>query len=83
MSKQKSSLLEEAKDNRRLSGRTPLIVQVANTMTPEERKELVEALDDPTIPNAALSRVLRRRGHNISPSAIGQYRRGEIVRVIA
>jgi len=83
MSKQKASLLEEAKADQRLSGRTPLLILAAQQMTAEERKELIEALDDMSIPTAALSRALKRRGHNISASAIGQYRRGEIIRVVA
>jgi tRNA U54 and U55 pseudouridine synthase Pus10 len=83
MSKTKPSLLEEAKTDYKPSGRTPIIVRAAKSMSEAERKELLEALSDPTVTNAALSRVLKRRGHNISPASVGQFRRGEIAHVIA
>jgi len=66
-----------------VSGRTPLLIQCISQMDDTDRKELLDALDDVTISSAAISRALKRRGHNISASAIAQYRRGEIVRVIA
>jgi uncharacterized membrane protein len=83
MSKPKVSLLEEAKTDYKPSGRVPVLVQVAKTMSESERKELVEALNDPTITTAALSRALKRRGYNVSASSVGQFRRGEIAHVIA
>jgi hypothetical protein len=82
VSKEKRSLLDDARNEHQPSGRVPLLIRVAQTMSETERKELVEALDDVTVSAASLSRALRRRGHNVSASAIGQYRRGEIVRVI-
>lgn len=83
MSKQKSGLLEEVRADRPPSGRTPLLLQVASRMNEAERKELLEALNDPTISAAAISRALKRRGHVISAGAINQFRRGEIIHEFA
>lgn len=83
MSKQKPRLLEEIKADRLVSGRVPLLIQLVSTMTEEERQDLLDAINDVTISSAAISRALKKRGHMISASAIGQYRRGEIVRELA
>lgn len=83
MSKPKPRLLEEIKADRRVSGRVPLLIQLVSTMSDDERKDLLDAINDVTISSAAISRALRKRGHMISASAIGQYRRGEIVRELA
>lgn len=83
MSKPKPRLLEEIKADRRVSGRVPLLIQLVSTMSDDERKDLLDAINDVTISSAAISRALKKRGHMISASAIGQYRRGEIVRELA
>lgn len=83
MSKPKPRLLEEIKADRAPSGRVPLLVQVASTLSAEERKDLMDAITDITISSAAISRALKKRGHMVSASAIAQYRRGEIVHELA
>ena len=83
MSKAKSSLLEEVRADRVPSGRTPILIQVASRMEANERKELLEAINDSSISAAAISRALKRRGYTISPAAINQFRRGEIVHEFA
>ena len=83
MSKPKQRLLEEIKADRLVSGRVPLLIQLVSTMSDEERKDLLDAINDITISSAAISRALKKRGYMISASAIGQYRRGEIVHELA
>jgi hypothetical protein len=83
MSKTKPSLLEELKVERTPSGRVPYLIQTMKQMGEQERKELIEALQDVTITSASISRALKRRGHNISSGSIAQYRRGEIVHEFA
>lgn len=83
MSKPKPSLLEEIKADRAVSGRVPLLIHVAASMSANERQELLDAINDATISSAAISRALKKRGHMISASAIAQYRRGEIVHELA
>jgi hypothetical protein len=51
-------------------------------MDETDRKELVEALDDPLVPAPAISRVLERRGIDLDSSSINKYRRGEFAHVI-
>lgn len=83
MSKPKPRLLEEIKADRPPSGRTPLLIQVAHKLEPEDRKDLWAVLGDPTVTSSAISRALKKRGHNISAGAIAQFRRGEIVHEFA
>ena len=83
MSKPKPRLLEEIKADRPPSGRVPLLIQVLSTMNQDERKDLLDAINDVTISSAAISRALKKRGQMISASAIAQYRRGEIVHELA
>jgi hypothetical protein len=51
-------------------------------MDETDRKELVEALDDYTIPAPTISKVLERRGIDLDASSINKYRRGEFAHVI-
>lgn len=84
MSKQNGNLLSELKaEQRSISGRVPTIVSIANQMSEQDRKDLLEALNDLTITAPMISRALKKRGFNITPGSINQYRRGEIVHVIS
>lgn len=79
----KQSLLSEIRSERNVpSGRTPKIKRVLDGMDETDRKELVEALDDPLVPAPAISRVLERRGIDLDSSSINKYRRGEFAHVI-
>ena len=83
MSKQKPSLLEEVRAERLVSGRPPTLTRIADSLSEQDRGELIEALADLSISAAAIARSLTRRGYKISPAAVQAYRRGEIVRGIA
>lgn len=84
MSKQeKLSLLNEIRSETKThSGRYPRIFQVIDSLDEADRKELVEALDDYTIPAPAITKVLQRRGIDLDASSISKYRRGEFAHVI-
>lgn len=74
--------MEEIKSSRTVSGRIPLIYQIMNKLEKQDKEDLINALNDPTIPAPAISVALEKRGHRISIGSINQYRRGEIVHVI-
>ena len=79
----KQSLLSEIRSEKVVpSGRIPRIQRVLESMDETDRKELVEALDDHTIPAPTISRVLERRGIDLDSASIGKYRRGEFAHVI-
>jgi len=78
----KQSLLNEIRSEKYVpSGRTPKIKRVLDGMDETDRKELIEALDDYTIPAPTISRVLERRGIDLDSSSINKYRRGEFAHV--
>jgi len=79
----KQSLLSEIRTEKTIhSGRVPRIIRVLEGMDDTDRKELVEALEDYTIPAPTISRVLERRGIDLDSSSINKYRRGEFAHVI-
>ena len=79
----KQSLLNEIRTEKTIhSGRVPRIIRVLEGMDETDRKELVEALEDYTIPAPTISRVLERRGIDLDSSSINKYRRGEFAHVI-
>lgn len=78
----KQSLLNEIRSEKTVpSGRIPRIKRVLDGMDETDRKELVEALDDYSIPAPTISRVLERRGIDLDASSINKYRRGEFTHV--
>jgi hypothetical protein len=79
----KQSLLSEIRSEKTVpSGRIPRIQRVLEGMDEADRKELVEALDDYTIPAPTISKVLQRRGIDLDAASINKYRRGEFAHVI-
>lgn len=83
MSKQRSGLLEEVKGDRPVSGRTPVLLQIAEQLNENDKKDLIEAVNDHSISSASIARALKRRGFNITPGIIQAYRRGDVVRELA
>lgn len=79
----KQSLLNEIRSETATpSGRYPRICRVLDGMDEADRKELIEALDDYTIPAPTISKVLQRRGIDLDAASINKYRRGEFAHVI-
>jgi hypothetical protein len=80
---EKLSLLNEIRSEATTpSGRYPKICRVLDGMEEADRKELVEALDDYTIPAPTITKVLQRRGIDLDSASISKYRRGEFAHVI-
>ena len=82
MNKPNAKLLNEISDNQyQPSGRIPLLVKIIEQLEGEDRKDLLEALDNTMYSAASIARALNLRGYNIKPAAINTYRRGEMVHV--
>ena len=78
----KQSLMDEIKNNRPIRGKIPLVFQIINKLDGQDKEDLINALNDPTIPTPSICAALEKRGHKISIGSINQYRRGEYVHVI-
>ena len=82
MNKPNAKLLNEISDNQyQPSGRIPLLVKIIEQLEGEDKKDLLEALDNTMYSAASIARALNLRGYNIKPAAINTYRRGEMVHV--
>ena len=79
----KQSLLSEIRSETTTpTGRYPRICRVLEGMDEADRKELLEALDDYTIPAPTITRVLQKRDIDLDSASINKYRRGEFAHVI-
>jgi hypothetical protein len=70
-----TQLKAQAAQSRRKTG----LDAALERLSPQERKELVNAILDPMIPLQAISTVMRQRGIILSTHSIRKARRGEIV----
>jgi hypothetical protein len=77
VSKTKGSLLTDIKKAESISGRRPIIFQVAEQLSEDDRKEFWDAVNNLTISAGSISRALAGRGITVSAGLIGKYRRGE------
>jgi len=59
------------------SGRRSDIELALEKLSIEDGEDLKAAINDPTIPAAAIARALSSRGIRISSAVINRYRRGE------
>jgi hypothetical protein len=71
-------LLNDIKSQSARHGNKSRLLTVLETMTKDDRKDLLAALDDHSIPASNICRALKKRGHVIDPSTISRYRRGEL-----
>lgn len=58
-----------------LGGQPRKVKTLLDKLSPEDRKDLVAALNDPTVSHAAIVKALTARGHPIGCSTIGKWRR--------
>lgn len=71
------SLREEvAAEQRRPVNNQPALFGILDSMTEEERKDLLDVLDDRTVPSPAIHRVLTKRGYKVGLTAIKAFRQG-------
>ena len=70
------NLLNDIDLNKRKSGPKRRIEQVLAELSPEDAADLQTALDDHSVPQAAICRALHKRGIGLSQSVISNYRTG-------
>jgi hypothetical protein len=72
-------LFDDIKDSGVHKGSKSQIASIMEVMSKEDRKDLLEALNDHSIPASNISRAMQKRGHKLGPHVISRYRRGEMV----
>jgi hypothetical protein len=63
------------------SGRQGILESVLDSLSEADRLDLIEALQDSSIPAAVIARVMNTRGIHLRADAITRYRRGEVAYV--
>jgi hypothetical protein len=72
-------LFEEiASTKKRLSGPKPRILEILQSLDKEDRKDLLDALNDHTISSSSISSAMEKRGYRLTVATINRYRRGEL-----
>jgi hypothetical protein len=72
-------LFNEIKNSAVGQGKKSRIAVILSTLSKEEQKDLLAALDDHSIPASNISRAMSKRGHKLAINVISRYRRGELV----
>lgn len=72
------SLREEvAAEQQRPVNNMPVLFGILDSMSEDERKDLLDVLDDRTVSSPAIHRVLTKRGYKVGLTAIKSFRNGE------
>lgn len=72
------SLREEvAAEQQRPVNNMPVLFAILDSMSEDERKDLLDVLDDRTVSSPAIHRVLTKRGYKVGLTAIKSFRNGE------
>lgn len=71
------SLREELETDQKVYvGRVPALFAILDSMTDEDRNELLDVLNDRTVSSPAIHRVLTKRGYKVGLTAIKAFRSG-------
>lgn len=72
-----AKLLDEIKSELpRNSGRQNRVNEILASLSPDDAADLQAALDDHTIPQVSIARVMQARGIDLKQSVICRYRKG-------
>jgi hypothetical protein len=71
------SLLDDIRKESRKTGAKPRILEIAESLDKNDRKDFISAINDSSIPAANIARAMTKRGIKISGNCITRYRRGE------
>lgn len=72
------SLFDDIKQTQSQKGNRSRIAEILEALPEDERKDLIKALDDHSIPASNISKALEKRGHKLAINVISRYRRGEL-----
>lgn len=57
-------------------GRLSQIERILKALDDKDRRDFINALNDPNIPSVAISRVMQRRGYTLDARRVSDYRNG-------
>ena len=72
------SLFDDISNEQSKKGNRSRIAEILDTLPADEKKDLLKALDDHSIPASNISKALAKRGHKLAINVISRYRRGEL-----
>jgi hypothetical protein len=72
------SLFDDISNEQSKKGNRSRIAEILDTLPADEKKDLLKALDDHSIPASNISKALAKRGHKLAVNVISRYRRGEL-----
>lgn len=72
------SLFDEIKEQKSKQGNRSRIAEILDLMPDPDRKDLIKALNDHSIPASNISKALAKHGHKLTTNVISRYRRGEL-----
>ena len=72
------SLFDEIKEQKSKKGSRSRIAEILDSMPEPDRKDLLKALNDHSIPASNISKALAKHGHKLAINVISRYRRGEL-----
>jgi DNA-binding transcriptional ArsR family regulator len=72
------SLFDEIKEQKSKQGNRSRIAEILDSMPEPDRKDLLKALNDHSIPASNISKALAKHGHKLAINVISRYRRGEL-----
>ena len=71
-------LFDEIKEQKSKKGSRSRIAEILDSMPEPDRKDLLKALNDHSIPASNISKALAKHGHKLAINVISRYRRGEL-----
>jgi DNA-binding transcriptional ArsR family regulator len=72
------SLFDDISNEQSKKGNRSRIAEILDALPADEKKDLLKALDDHSIPASNISKALAKRGHKLAVNVISRYRRGEL-----
>jgi hypothetical protein len=72
------SLFDDISNEQSKKGNRSRIAEILDALPADEKKDLLKALDDHSIPASNISKALAKRGHKLAINVISRYRRGEL-----
>lgn len=72
-------LFDEIQKEKAARGTKSRIAEILDDLNDADRKDLLDALNDHSIPASNISKAVAKRGYKLAINVISRYRRGELV----
>jgi len=73
------SLFDDIQKEKAAAGNKSRIAEILEDLSDSDRKDLLKALNDHSIPASNISKAMGKRGYKLAINVISRYRRGELV----